>query len=171
MQTHRRYAALFFLLVFCLPPNASALAGETITCRVVGVHDGDTITVLTGEKQQLKIRLTEIDAPEDHQPFGAAAKKMLSEMIFGKQVVIKTAGKDRYRRTLGRVFSDAADINLEMVKAGGAWAFTKYVKDPAIPAAQSAAQAAHAGLWALPDEQRIPPWEWRKQRRHKSTGG
>ena len=40
------------------------------TGRVVGVHDGETITVLDDSKAQHKIRLTGIDAPELMQAFG-----------------------------------------------------------------------------------------------------
>jgi endonuclease YncB( thermonuclease family) len=156
-------------LIICLSLLAIAglsNAGETITGTVVAVMDGDTVKVLTPEKQQITIRLSEIDAPEKNQPFGKKAKQMLSEMIFGKEVSIAVIGHDRDYRTIGRIYQGSADVNLEMVKAGGAWSFTKYVKDPQIPAAQSAAQAARVGLWSLPDEQHIPPWEWRKQRRH-----
>jgi endonuclease YncB( thermonuclease family) len=162
----RRTALVLFTLLLTVPSLATA--GEIVAGRVVGVHDGDTITILTADKEQLKIRLTEIDAPEGHQPFGTAAKKMLSQLIFGKRVTVKTSGKDRYGRTLGRVFADDQDVNLAMVKAGGAWAFRKYLKDPSILAAENEAHAKRAGLWALPDEQRMPPWEWRAQRRHRA---
>ncbi len=38
--------------------------------KVVGVHDGDTITGLDDSRTQYKIRLDAIDAPELGQPFG-----------------------------------------------------------------------------------------------------
>ncbi len=78
---------LFPLLL--LLATTSALANEkTHTLKVVSVHDGDTITGLTEEKQQLKIRLDAIDAPELGQPFGQASKKSLSDMVFGKLVTV-----------------------------------------------------------------------------------
>ncbi len=40
--------------------------------RVVSVADGDTITVLVG-RDQVKVRLVEIDAPEKAQAFGNKA--------------------------------------------------------------------------------------------------
>ena len=48
---------------------------QTITGKVVGVSDGDTITVLDGSNQQHKIRLDGIDAPESNQDFGSRAKQ------------------------------------------------------------------------------------------------
>ena len=128
--------------------------------RVVGVHDGDTITVLTAGNVQLKIMLVEIDAPEIKQPFGQQSKQALSALVFGKDVEIRATGKDRYGRTLARVFVDGADVNLAMVKAGMAWRFDKYSKDRAFLTAQEGAQRARRGLWA--DAAPVAPWEWRK---------
>jgi endonuclease YncB( thermonuclease family) len=47
--------------------------------RIVGVHDGDTITLLDAENRQHKIRLDGIDATELGQPFGRASKQHLAE--------------------------------------------------------------------------------------------
>src|SRR5262245_53434108 len=58
------------LLVLFLPVCGCA---QTITGKVVGVSDGDTITVLDGQKRQHKIRLEGIDAPESSQDFGSRA--------------------------------------------------------------------------------------------------
>ncbi len=57
----------FVCLLLALACTAHA---ETITGRVVGIADGDTITVLDADKVQHKIRLSGIDAPEKKQPFG-----------------------------------------------------------------------------------------------------
>jgi len=86
--------------------------------RVVGVHDGDTITCLTPDKVQVKIRLHGIDAPELKQPFGNWAKQALSEMVFGKDVEVHSSGKDRYGQTIGHIRADGKDVNEEMVAAG-----------------------------------------------------
>jgi endonuclease YncB( thermonuclease family) len=74
--------------------SAQAADVQTISARVVGVHDGDTITALTDDKRQLKVRLHGIDAPELGQPFGQASKRALSDLVFGKQVTLHTTGTD-----------------------------------------------------------------------------
>jgi endonuclease YncB( thermonuclease family) len=55
---------LFILIILCLPIAAQQM---TITGKVVGVSDGDTSTVLDGSKQDHKVRLQGIDAPESAQ--------------------------------------------------------------------------------------------------------
>jgi len=148
-------------LVVTLPERTKPVEGNS--GRVVGVHDGDTITVLTPDNVQLKIRLVEIDAPEIKQPFGQQSKQALSALVFGKSVEIRPTGKDRYGRTLARVFVDGTDVNLAMVKAGMAWRFDKYSKDGAFQTAQQEAQRARRGLWAEPAP--VAPWEWRAVRK------
>jgi endonuclease YncB( thermonuclease family) len=83
--------------------------------KVVGVHDGDTLTLLVDGRTQYKVRLDGIDAPELGQDFGTRAKQALSKAIFGKTVRIETHGQDRYGRTLGEVFDGAESINRRLV--------------------------------------------------------
>jgi len=45
-------------------------SAETLTGTVVGVADGDTITVLDANREQHKIRVAGIDAPEKAHPVG-----------------------------------------------------------------------------------------------------
>ena len=89
--------------------------------RVVGIHDGDSITVLSVEKKQIKIRLEGIDAPELKQAFGSRAKEHLSSLIMGKDVTLIVKGEDLYKRTLSKILLDAQDVNLSMVRDGFAW--------------------------------------------------
>jgi micrococcal nuclease len=162
---HRAALTCFALLAF----TSLTSSGDTITGTVVAVTDGDTVKILTPEKQQITVRLSEIDAPEKNQPFGAKAKQMLSGLVFSKEVSVAVIGHDRDYRTIGRIRFGDLDVNLELVKAGAAWAFPKYAKDPQIFAAEASARSAKAGLWTLPEVQRIPPWEWRKQRRNHAA--
>jgi endonuclease YncB( thermonuclease family) len=133
--------------------------------RVVGVHDGDTITGLDGSKTQFKIRLDAIDAPELGQPFGQASKKALSEKVFGKDVVVIAKTTDRYGRTVGHILIDGRDVNLEMLEEGMAWHYKKYDKNKRLGEAEESARAAKKGLWQ--DRDPVPPWDWRKDRKEQ----
>jgi micrococcal nuclease len=73
---------------------SSACAGE-YSARVVGITDGDTLTVLTAQKTQVKIRLAGIDAPQSGQDFGTRAKQGVSDLAFGKTVTIIEGDTDR----------------------------------------------------------------------------
>ncbi len=154
-------ASLLLVIVAALVLITIPAFADPISARVVGVHDGDTITVLTSENNQLKIRLAEIDAPELSQPYGKKAKRLLSLMVFGKDVSITPMTIDKYRRTVGRVYQAQTDINLAMVQTGAAWAYRKYLTDPAFLEAEAEAKEAGIGLWALHPDQIMPPWEWR----------
>ena len=107
-------------LAFALP------AWADLTGEVVGVADGDTITVLDADKVQHKVRLTGIDAPEKKQPFGNRSKQSLSDMVFNKIVTVETDKRDRYGRELGKVLAGGKDVNLEQVHAGMAWHYKAY---------------------------------------------
>ena len=133
--------------------------GQTIAGRVVGVHDGDTITALADGNRQVKVRLMGIDAPELGQPFGQAAKRALSGMVFGKTVEIEAGKKDRWGRTLGAVNVAGKPVAEAMVAEGLAWHYTRYSDDEHLADAERAARAARRGLWA--DGKAVPPWEWR----------
>ena len=135
-------------------------AHADITGKVVAVADGDTITVLH-DKAQVKVRLTEIDAPEKKQAFGNRSTQSLSDLCFGKTAVLDEKGKDRYGRTLARVTCDGVDANAEQVRRGMAWVYDRYVTDKSLYAVQEDAKAERRGLWH--DDKPLPPWEWRKE--------
>ena len=129
-------------------------------CLVVGIADGDTLTVLCNGNEQVKIRLAEIDAPEKKQPFGNRSRQSLSDMCFKKQAEIKPQTKDRYGRTVAGVICDGADANVEQVKRGMAWVYDKYVRDRSLYAIQDKARASKVGLWA--DDNPVKPWAYRR---------
>ena len=139
-----------------------ALNAHAFTGRVIAVADGDTITVLRGTTQ-VKVRLTEIDAPEKKQAFGNRSTQSLSDLCFGKTAVLDEKGKDRYGRTLARVTCEGTDANAEQVNRGLAWAYTRYLTDPQIRVIGEDARTSRRGLWQ--DEKPVPPWDWRKERR------
>jgi endonuclease YncB( thermonuclease family) len=128
--------------------------------RVVSVHDGDTLTVLI-DQQQVKVRLTEIDAPELKQPFGTKSKQSLAELCFGKTATLDVRGHDRYRRALAQVTCAGTDANAEQVRRGYAWIYTRYTRtDSPLYAIQRTARTEHRGLWSDPAP--MAPWDWRR---------
>jgi endonuclease YncB( thermonuclease family) len=143
-------------------PAILAFAEHVVTGRIVGVHDGDTVTLLTPEKRQIRIRLYGIDAPEGSQPYGAKSKQALSDLCFGRTVTASYVDTDRYGRMVARVYAKGSDINADMVRRGAAWVYRKYTKDASLLALEAQARAGKRGLWSLPDAERIPPWEWRR---------
>jgi endonuclease YncB( thermonuclease family) len=118
-------ALIAFLALFLA---SAALAQEvTVSARVVGIIDGDTVKALMADNQLLRIRLSLIDAPEKSQAFGQRSKQHLSELVFGRDVELHTHGLDRYGRTLAVIFVNDTDANLEQVRSGMAWVYDRYV--------------------------------------------
>lgn len=152
-------AGLAILMAFC---SAHSYAAPTFTGQVVGVHDGDTLTVVS-EGAEFKIRLAEIDAPEKKQAFGERAKQSLSDLCYRVRATVSPQTIDRYGRTVARVRCGGADASLHQVETGMAWAYLKYSTDPAIAAAEALARADGRGLWT--DANPTPPWLWRKKSR------
>jgi len=150
-----------------LPTNLQAANKETIYARVVGISDGDTITVLAEGNKRMKIRLQGIDAPERSQAFGMRSRQNLAKLIFGKNVQIKSHGLDKYSRTLGVILIEDQDINEQMVKDGFAWFYRRYEKDLTSDQASRYEQAEieakenQRGLWV--DTNPTPPWDYRKK--------
>ena len=63
------------------PADATSDAPEQaneITGKVVGIIDGDTIDILTGDKTTIRIRLNGIDAPETGQAWGTVKENAAS---------------------------------------------------------------------------------------------
>ena len=152
--------------------------GDTLSGKVVGVADGDTITVLDANRQQHRVRLQGIDAPEKAQPFGQRSKESLSRLVAGKDVRVEWAKRDKYKRIVGKVWVQPAgcptcpmtlDAGHAQITVGLAWWYRKYADEQspedrgAYEFSEQEARAKRAGLWA--DADPVPPWDWRKQAR------
>jgi endonuclease YncB( thermonuclease family) len=148
--------------------------------RVVGVSDGDTITVHDADHQQYKIRLSGIDAPEKAQPFGQRSKENLSHLVFGREVTVEWRKKDRYGRTVGKVLvaeptcheatcPKILDACHAQVVAGMAWWYRQYAKEQEpgdanrYEQSELEARSRRIGLWS--DPQPTPPRDWRKEKK------
>lgn len=136
---------------------------------VVGIKDGDTITVLDQNKVQHQIRLSGIDAPETCQDFGRVAKKRMSDMVFGKQVKVLHYNKYHRERIIGKVVVDDVDANLQLVIDGFALHYKEFEReqsedDRALYAnAEQKARDEKIGLWSQPNM--IPPWDFRRMKK------
>jgi micrococcal nuclease len=128
--------------------------------RVVGITEGDTLRVLHAGRAQV-IRLHGIYAPEKGQAFGERAKQFTSSLAFGRTVVVRVRGRDRYWRTTGDVvLPDGHNLNEVLVRAGYAWWFRRYSADDRLATLEAQARSGYRGLWA--DLDPVPPWEWRR---------
>lgn len=159
---------LFWLLL-----ATCAVHAETVIGRLVGVADGDTLTVLDADYVQHKIRLAGIDAPEKKQPFGNRSKQSLSDLAFDKMVTVETTKRDRYGRQIGKVLVNGRDVNLIQVEQGMAWFYREYQREQSrndrklYESAEDAAKAQRRGLWLDPEP--VAPWDFRKNKRKNSS--
>ena len=154
------------ILIFILFLSNFAYA-KTIEGLVVGVADGDTITVLDQQKNTYKIRLQGIDAPEKKQAFGEKSKQSLHDLVHSKQVRIEYDKEDKYGRIVGKVTVDDVDVCLQQLLLGMAWHYKKYqneqsVSDRALYSdTELKSKSLKLGLWT--DDTPMPPWEFRKK--------
>lgn len=154
-------AALLFLF-------ATVAAATPLQGRVVAVADGDTLTVLDASRQQHRVRLAELDAPESGQAFGRRSGQLLSQLCHGKQVVVRDTSSDRYGRVVGTVFCDGINANAEMVRQGLAWVYVQYARPGSeLFALERQAREARIGLWSDPHP--VEPWLWRRGQRTSSA--
>lgn len=153
-----------------------AVFADTLTGRVVGIADGDTITVLDAVRQQHRIRVAGIDAPEKAQPFGQRSKENLSRLVLSKDVRIEWDKRDRYGRIIGKIWVQPSDCprcgltldaGLAQLSAGMAWWYRKYASEQSAEDRgryefeEDEARARRVGLWQEVDP--VPPWDWRRK--------
>lgn len=147
----------------------ATVAGAAVEVYVVGVADGDTVTVLDRDRQQIRVRLDSIDSPEKSQEFGTVSRQHLARLVFNKWVWLEPHKTDRYGRTVGRLRLGDLDVNLEQVRAGMAWHYKAYANErPAREAQQYAAaeeEARRAGIGLWRGAHPTPPWEFRRASR------
>jgi endonuclease YncB( thermonuclease family) len=165
-------------LIICLLTSPSTATAHVIEGKVIKIADGDTITVLDSNKEQHRIRLAGIDAPEKKLPYGNASKKRLSELVGGKEVRIEFEKYDRYGRIVWKVLvrppdcqscGKTLDVCLAQVGSGMAWWYRRYAHEQTTEDqgryefAEKEAKAKKIGLWQ--DRNPIPPWEFRRASR------
>ena len=163
-----RIFILFAVSTFFLATPLASFAGQY---TVVRVCDGDTITASENGKK-ITIRLVGIDAPEisikNHvpgQPFSVKAKEYLYSLVLKKVVSIEFYGKDAFGNSLGEIFAENRNINIEMIAAGLAEVYRgkqpQNLKISKYRDAERKAKEAVKGIWVLRD-QYFSPWDWRE---------
>ena len=149
------HTALILLFLFSAPEFAASWSG-----MVVGITDGDTITVMHRGKPEV-IRLFGIDCPERDQDFGTRAKQFASDMVFGQIVEVVPIGETSYGRPVAWVFVNGKSLNKELIRAGLAWWYRWYAPhEPELAQLEAVARENRTGLWSQPNP--TPPWEFRR---------
>jgi endonuclease YncB( thermonuclease family) len=127
--------------------------GSAALVQVVRIHDGDTLTLSSGEK----VRFLQIDTPEisPAECYGAQAHKALVDIIGKSSITLESDSvsddKDKFGRILRYVKVGKVNINLKLVEIGAATPyFYKGEKGKYSAQLLKAAQNAKAkkiGLW------------------------
>ena len=162
-----RLFPFIFLLLVSLPFSTHAFAAAppptARSATVLRVSDGDTILVRVG-KEEIKVRLYGIDAPESKQPGGAEATAFLEALLLTEKVIIKTLDVDRYRREVALVELRGQSVQEATLERGLVWVYTKYCKADFCKTwkeIEERARAEGVGLWK--DGEAVEPWVWRKR--------
>jgi micrococcal nuclease len=145
------------LLVLLFMLNIS----DSFTGKVVRVLDGDTIEVLTEDKN--RVRLEGIDTPERGQPFSNKATELTKKLCAGKTVTVVKSGEDRYGRTLGFIYVGDVNVNKELLRNGLAWHYKYFNQDEELSELEQEAKNKKIGLWKEPNP--VAPWDWRREKR------
>jgi endonuclease YncB( thermonuclease family) len=166
-----RAKSLYALLASLAFAHASSAQDDpVIVGEVVYVVDGDTAdVVLVSNKEKIRIRLHGVDTPETDQVYGAEAEKLLDELIGGREVELQVVDQDRDKRIVARVYVDGVDVNAELIKLGAAYAERRYLRQvddgETYCHHEHAARVSRLGIWKLPPDQRVAPWQWRDDAR------
>ena len=145
---------LIFLLTGCESAEAEY--------RVEFVQDGDSMVICCERGNGFTIRLRDIDAPERAQPHAQESREYLQKLVMNKPIQLLGDKRDKYGRLLVDVIVNGQSVNEIMIGEGMAWRW-RYSKSKKLKELEETARQAKKGLWALPESQRIEPWEWRKQ--------
>lgn len=172
MKDFRKQGAVAFILFVAgilamldrspeAPQSASPARVGDLTGRVLTVADGDTMT-LEVDGERVKIRLQGIDCPEREQPFGKEAGDFVRAKTNGREVEIRSLGKDQYDRVLGEAFVEGENLNLELIRQGLAWWYERHARNRTdYRDAQSEARREKRGIWSDPEP--TPPWQFRSK--------
>jgi endonuclease YncB( thermonuclease family) len=150
------------LISFFLFISLTAFSQTTLTAKVVGIKDGDTVVVLDSLNNQTTLRLAEVDCPEKSQPFGTKAKQFTSDQIYLKTIKYIVTDTDRYGRSIAMIYYDTDNkyLSAEIIKAGMGWHYKRYSTSKELAMFEDNARKNKIGLWV--DSNAVEPSEWRR---------
>ena len=157
-------SAIFVFLVVFAP---SWLHAATSNGEVTRIIDGDTVSFLKSDGENLRVRLADIDAPELDQPWGPAAKTALENWAEGKSGLIEIVDTDRYGRKVAYLYVGDENLNERLISEGLAWVYMDFLRDRSFISVQRDAKSREEGLWSSADP--IQPSIWRSRERSKSS--
>lgn len=158
-----RHGLTFHDVPLARPTLLPVRIGERYPATVLRVLDGDTVDVRWSDGERIRVRLTDIDAPESCQPYGTESARALDGYVGRGGIDIVVVDVDRNQRVIGRVFAAGEDVSAALVRDGAAWFYAEYARDDSLYALENEARDARRGLWALPPGDRIEPWEFRRE--------
>jgi endonuclease YncB( thermonuclease family) len=158
------FLALFLVITLFLNACDDLHFSETYEGKVIKVSDGDSLNIIQQGKV-IRVRLAEIDAPEYKQPFWKKSRNALEGHVAGKTVLVEEFDRDQYGRIVGHIYVDDLWVNGALVKDGFAYVYERYAVSQKLFQYQTKAEKERRGIWKLPENQRIRPWEWRKKNR------
>ena len=149
-------------LIFFLLSVSTLFSQSTLTAKVIGIKDGDTVVVLDSLNNQTTLRLAEVDCPEKSQPFGTKSKQFTSDQIYLKTIKYIVTDRDRYGRSIAMIYYDTDNkyLSAEIIKAGMGWHYKRYSTSKELADFEIKARKDKIGLWV--DNNPIEPSEWRK---------
>jgi micrococcal nuclease len=172
MRKHgTRIALLAFTFALALATTPGQAGEEDFQAVVTHVFDGDSFLVRPlsprSKTPDINVRLTDIDAPEKDQPYANTARSALIRLIEGRRVFVDVIEIDRYDRKIAKVYRepDRLEVARALVHAGHVWVNRKYAGDHSLIVLEDTAKSKRAGLWSLPADQLVPPWQFRKAKR------
>ena len=162
MLSVKRVSLIIFLCVALLSCDDFNFS-PTYEGQVIKVIDGDTLK-LRQQGKGVTIRLAEIDAPEYNQPYWKKSKQALERYVAGKQIRVEEFDRDQYGRIVGHVYLDDLWVNGKLVQQGYSYVYERYAVSKKLFEYESDARKNQRGIWKLPVNERVKPWEWRNKK-------
>ena len=148
---------LLFLTILLTTTNSFGWTG-----KVASVINGDTMHVLH-DKKEVQVCLYGVETPEESQPYGRKAKKIISALVAGKTIDVSIIDRNRSGCDAGLVTVGSKNMNRTLVETGYAWVDDQFCKQSFCgdwKGLELQAKSAKIGLWQ--DASPTPPWQWRR---------